>query len=363
MTLTTISAVNTAKQWDADFYREYIRDNRFARYQGTDSNAVIQLKEDLTKKPGDALTISLVKAMSGAGVTNNTLLEGSEEALLNYGHQISIAAYRNGVAITDWELQKTPMALRAAAKPLLKEWAMQLVKDKILTALGSVQAASGQIVPYGSATETQKDEWLEENQDRVLFGDTLDNLDTTGGGSGGTIADHSDSLSVIADTEKLTAAKVSLLKRMAKRADPIIRPVRVNGDEEWYVLFCDSLAFRDLKGDLKNSLAEARERGRGNPLFTDGDLAWDGVIIREIPEIASLGAVGADSAYVSPAYLCGAQALGHVIGKRWASNTEDRDYGYVHGASITGFLGIEKLFFNKKQHGVVTAYVAAAPDV
>ena len=66
----------------ADFYREYIRTNRFARYQGTDANAVIQLKEQLTKKPGDALTISLVKALGGAGVTGNTLLEGQEEQYL-----------------------------------------------------------------------------------------------------------------------------------------------------------------------------------------------------------------------------------------------------------------------------------------
>jgi len=45
MTLSTVATANTVKQWDADFYREYIRANRFARYQGTDSNAVIQLKE------------------------------------------------------------------------------------------------------------------------------------------------------------------------------------------------------------------------------------------------------------------------------------------------------------------------------
>src|SRR3970040_657101 len=99
MAITTVAAANTVKQWDAEFYREYIRANRFSRYQGTDANAVIQLKEGLTKKPGDALTISLIKALSGAGVSGNTLLEGSEEAISNYGQQITIAAYRNGVAL------------------------------------------------------------------------------------------------------------------------------------------------------------------------------------------------------------------------------------------------------------------------
>ena len=81
MTLSTTATENVVKQWDSDFYREYIRANRFSRYQGTDSNSIIQLKEQLTKKPGDAITLSLVKALSGAGVTGNTLLEGAEESL------------------------------------------------------------------------------------------------------------------------------------------------------------------------------------------------------------------------------------------------------------------------------------------
>lgn len=360
MTLSTVSAANTVKQWDADFFREYVRDNRFARYQGTDVNSIIQLKQDLTKKPGDALTISLVAALSGAGVTGNTLLEGAEEVMLNYGHQVPISAYRNGIAITDWEIQKSAMGLRNAAKPLLKEWAMELNKTHIINALGSVQATGGTIANFGSATEAQKDQWLQANTDRIYFGTAAANLDTIGGDGGG--ADHSDSLLAIANTEKLTADLVSLYKRKAKLANPIIRPVRVNGDEEWYVLFVNSLAYRDLKADLKTIHSDARERGKSNPLFTDGDIMYDGVIVREIPEIADLGAVGTDSAIVSPVFLCGAQALGHVIGKRWASNTEDRDYGYVHGTSVTGFFGIQKLFYNGKQHGVLTGYVATAAD-
>lgn len=353
MTLSTVQTANVVKQWDADFYREYIRDNRFARYQGTDVNSIIQLKEDLSKKPGDALTLSLVAALSGAGVTGNGLLEGQEEAMLNYGHQISINAYRNAVAITEWEQQKSAMGLRNAAKPLLKEWAMQLNKSQILTALGSVRANAGTIVAYGSATETQKDEWLTANNDRIIFGDGVSN--TVAG-------DHSASLLAVTSGMTLTADLVSLYKRVAKRADPIIRPVRVNGDEEWYVMFTDSLGYRDLKADLKTVHSEARERGKSNPLFTDGDIMYDGVIVREIPEITSLGAVGGTSATVSPVYLCGAQALGHVIGKRWASTTETRDYGFVNGTAIAGFHGIEKLFFNGKQHGVLTGYVAAAAD-
>lgn len=363
MALTTVATANTVKQWDAEFYREYIRANRFSRYQGTDANAVIQLKEDLTKKPGDALTISLVKALSGAGVTGNTLLEGSEEAISNYGQQVAIAAYRNGVAMTEWEEQKTAMGVRKTARPLLKDWAMELNRTKVIEALGSIQqTAGGAITTYAAATEAAKDAWLATNADRVLFGATVSNNAAN---------DHSASLSNIDNTDdKLTRSIVSLAKRRAKMADPIIRPIRVNDDEEWYVMFASSLAFRDLKADLAAVHEGARERSKSNPLFTDGDLVWDGVIIREVPEIGVYTQVGNDPdgagallpIDVAPAYLCGAQAVAHVIGKRWVSRTEERDYGFVNGVAIEGFFGTEKLFYNGKQHGVHTVYTAAVAD-
>lgn len=349
MTISTVQTANVVKQWDSEFYREYIRANRFARYQGTDSNSIIQLKEQLTKKPGDAITISLVKALSGAGVSGNTALEGAEESLLNYGHQISIAAYRNGVAITNWEEQKSALGLRNAAKPVLKDWAMELNRSKLITTLGSVIPAAGGLVAYATATAGQRDEFIASNADRVLFGAAKANTKAT----------FALSLAELDSTaDKLTYSTVSLAKRMAKLADPIIRPVRVNDDEEWYVMFADSLSFRDLKASLATIHQNAMPRSKDNPLFTDGDLVYDGVIIREVPEIGALSG----SATTGQAFLCGAQAAAHVIGKRWASKTEDRDYDFVHGVAIEGFFGTEKLVYNGKQHGVVNVYTYAAAD-
>jgi len=347
MTLSTVATENVVKQWDSDFYREYIRSNRFSRYQGTDSNSIIQLKEQLTKKPGDAITLSLVKALSGAGVTGNTLLEGAEESLLNYGQQISIQAYRNAVAITEWEEQKSALGLRNAARPVLKDWAMELNRTKIISAMGSVIADDGSIVPYSTATSTQRDEFIASNADRVLFGAAKANTKST----------FALSLAELDSTnDTLKKGTISLAKRMAKLADPIIRPVRVNDDEEWYVAFCDSLSFRDLKADMATTHADAMQRGKSNPLFTDGDLVYDGVIIREVPEIGAL------ASNVGQVFLCGAQALGHVIGKRWASSTEGRDYGFVNGVAIAGYFGTQKLVFNGVQNGMVNVYTYAAAD-
>src|SRR5690606_33476359 len=236
-------------------------------------------------------------------------------------------------AVTSWEEQKTAMGIRAAARPLLRDWAMELNRDKVIAALASVQAsAGGSIIAYGSATEANKDAWLDLNTDRILFGAAKGNLKQTAP-AGGATNDHSASLAEIdSSADKLTKDVVSLAKRMAKLADPIIRPIRVNDDEEWYVMFAGSLAFRDLKASLASVNQAAEVRGKSNPLFTDGGVIYGGVIIREVPEIAVLSGVGASGTTdVAPNYLCGAQALAHVIGKRWTSTTDTRDYGFVHG--------------------------------
>jgi hypothetical protein len=222
----------------------------------------------------------------------------------------------------------------------------------VVTALGQIQAtAGGAIVAYGSASEADKDAHLANNADRYLFGAAVANNAAN---------DHSACLITLDNTaDKLTKEVVSLARRRAKTCDPLIRPVRIRDDEEWYVMFAGSLAFRDLKADLATVHADAMQRGKDNPLFVDGDLVWDGVIIREIPEI---GVVSNGTIDCAPAYLCGAQAVGHVIGQRWKSKTEERDYGFVKGMAIQGFFGTEKLFFNGKQHGVFTVWTAAVAD-
>jgi hypothetical protein len=86
---------------------------------------------------------------------------------------------------------------------------------------------------------------------------------------------------------------------------------------------------------------------------------YDGVVIRKIQDIPATGTVGSGSARIEPVYLCGAQALGVAWAQRTKSSTETRDYGFVNGVEIREMVGVKKLMFNSKQHGVVTGYVAA----
>lgn len=348
MALTTVAAGNKVTQWDSDFFAQYVRDNRFKRYMGTDENSIIQLIEDLTVKRGGNVVLTLIAKLTGAGVTGNTLLEGQEEALANYDFNIAVNTLRHAVAVTDHEQQFTEIELRNAAKMMLKLWAMEKLRDGIIAALASIDG-----VAYGTATATQRNTWLTNNSDRVLFGASVSN--NTGV--------HATSLQNIDNTDdKLTHKVVSLAKRRAQTANPIIRPIRVTEDEEAYVMFANSMAFRDLREDLSTIHKDAMERGKNNPLFRGGDLLWDNVVIREVPEIPLLSGAGASGIQVGPNYLCGAQALGVAWAKRTKSTTDVRDYGFVKGVGIHEMRGVEKCRFNNKDHGVLTVFAAAVAD-
>jgi len=124
--------------------------------------------------------------------------------------------------------------------------------------------------------------------------------------------------------------------------------------------------FRDAKTDTiintANRDARARE-GRGmddNPIFQDGDLLYDGVILRKVPEISmavtsatggwSTLVSGSVSGRVEPIFLCGQQAAALAFGQM-AKPTfrKEDDYGFVTGTGIEMAYGVGKMF---KKHAM-----------
>jgi N4-gp56 family major capsid protein len=206
---------------------------------------------------------------------------------------------------------------------------------------------------YGSSTAAQRNAYLVANADRVLYGAAKANAVS------GVHATALNLVDSVADV--LTPAIVSLAKRMAKTADPHIRPIRVKNGREYYVMFVPSLAYRDFKNATAtlNAHYYAANRGENNPLFEDGDLVWDGVILREVPEIETIAGGACD---VAPCFLLGAQALGIGWAQRSKFDFDTFDYGNREGVAVSEIRGVEKLMYNNKAQGVVTVWVANVAD-
>ena len=351
--------------WDSDFFSEYIRKNQFARYMGTTMGSMIQVREDLTRKQGDTVVFPTVRRLVGAGVAGNTVLEGNEEILNARSLNLVVSAFRHAVAVSDWDEQKSVIDLREAAREALMNWELEKMRSDIITSLEAITADGNVQVSYAAATAAQRNAWMVNNADRVLFGNSKGNAVS------GVMATALATIS--AATGKMTAATVTLAKRIARTASPRIRPISVNDDEEWFVMFMPSLPFRDLMQDpvIINTLQYAWDRGRDNPLFTAGDILYNGVIIREVPEMPVIAGAGAGGIDVAASVLCGAQALGIAWAQRMKSTTNVRDYGYFHGVGLQEMRGIAKLRWGTDptvdttkpvDAGCVTVYTSAVAD-
>jgi N4-gp56 family major capsid protein len=366
MAQSTISSGNVVTNFQKKVNRQYVREGRFGPYIGKDTESIIQVKQDLKR-----VSIPLVAKLSGAGVTGSGQLTGNEEALANYAYTLTPTYYRNGVLIDNEENEKSEFELFEEAKPALMGWGMELKRDQIIQSLGAVEAG-GVYYNYGAASAANLDTWVTNNADRILYGVARSNL---------VVGNHTSSLANIDTTnDKLTPDVISLAKRMAMQSNPLIRPVNVKGDESWFVMFVGSFGFRDLAKHPTMSQAnrDALARGKDNPLFTGGDLIWDGVIIHEVPDMDrfidqagnwgsgsadNLAIAGNTASRVGVGFLCGAQAIGFGLGRmpEFTRRKED-DYGHQNGVGLSLKQDIKKTFYNNKQHGMVTVFHSATVD-
>lgn len=391
MAVTVVQANNQIIKWRSDVYREWRRGNLFSPYMGESKTAIIQITREL-RDGGDVLSVPLVMALRGPGVSTGPLV-GNEENLANYGQKIWVDWSRNAVLLTRAQMRKSAFEQLTLVKPLLSEWQNCLLRDEIVLTFFSLpsesppvnlgnEATAGQRVNgilYDQATAAQLNGWQSANADRIVYGAAL----------GNTVAgNHASSLQNIdATNDKATAAIVLLAKRQARRASPGITPYRDSEDQgrEYFVLFCGQNAFRDLAADppIYNANLNARAREGGgmdkNPIFQDGDLIYRGVIIREVPEIddfctlVDAGAAGAVD--VAPMFLCGQQALTLAWGQMpKPTERKEDDYGMIVGRGVESVYGVSKMFvrnptfdgftgtYSLTQWGMVTVFVASEPD-
>lgn len=357
MAVTTLNTNLNVQKWLSRYFAEYVRTSGFLPYMGTGTQSVIQVKRELTDG-GKSVNIPLITRLKGAGVTGTSALINNEEALGNFNQRIDVDYIRNGVLIQDPSQRYSEIDLLQAARDMLTVWSADKLRADVITAMGSIDG-----IAFGTANATQRNTWTTNNVDRVLFGTSVSNYSAT----------HATALNNILGTQRMTAAVVSLAKRRAKVADPFIRPIKVDNGmgREYFVMFVGTNTMRDLKADSVMATANREIRPREvdtNPIFQDGDLIYDGVIIREIPEIAGFNNTAGTVVRVEPYYLCGAQAVGLAWGQEPTAIRDETDYGFNKHIGTQEVRGIQKMRFETgaasalKDHGILSGWIAAPLD-
>ena len=386
MALSTTQNNNNLFVFRKQIFIEYVRENLFSPYMGTDSTSIIRVIPDLDKggkNGGEQINVPLLTRLNAPGVAVGPLV-GNEEQLNNYGFRMWIDWARNAVVINNAEEQKSSIDLFAEAKPSLVDWGKEKQRDEICDGLYALPSTSAPVglgtsagqrvngILFDAATAAQRNTWLTQNADRVLIG--------SGNGANLVAGNFASSMANITSAMTLSAALIARMKRSAKKANPRIRPYKLkeNGTE-WFVLWVGQEQFRDAQNDstiqTSNQNSRARE-GQGylkNPIFVDGDLLWNGVIIREIPELslrlpAFYTNAGSAGIQVAPAFLCGQTAMGWCWGKMPSPTfRREDDYQFLRGAGIKMAYGIGKIADltvagNLVEWGIYTGFFAAVAD-
>lgn len=368
MSETTLASASEKQVWITKYFKEYVRKSGFMPYMGTDPSKIIVTKYELQEEAGKTINVPFVGRLQGDGVTGSQVLDGNEEELANFNCAVSVDWRRNAVRVPKSTQYKTEINLLSAAKPALKDWEAGKLRDDIIRALMSFVTTGDTTVLNAASTTSNRNAFAAGNSDRLLFGKLVSNYSATWSTAVGTNIDATD--------DKCTASAMSLMKRIAKSADPHITPFMTEDGREYFVAFHGSRTFRDLKADstITSANREARAReGNGidkNPLFQDGDLLYDGVIHREIPEIDAIAsadgnfdAAGSGPCDVRPVFMCGQGAVAIAWGQEPTPRTDYlKDFGFRPGVAIEELLGVKKIAFNGKQNGLVTGIFAAAAD-
>lgn len=382
MATTTPSTNNKLVQFRKELIKEYVRENMFSPYMGDSINSIIRTMYD-PKKGGEQINIPLVTSLHGTAKSAGTLT-GNEEAINNYGMRAWVDWARHAVATTDADEQKDSADIFGEAKPLLSDWGKELQRDEIIEAFASIPSESapsglgstnGQRVngiTYAAATAAQLNAWAVDNSDRILYGNAVGNY------SG---VHATDIAKIDAAADKFTSASVSLLKRVAKLANPRIRPYKTKDGYDYFIAFAPTTCFRDLKTSLATVQQNALPRSKDNIIFQAGDLEYDGVIIREVPEIDSfvdstwtssidgnLKTGGDSSGRVAPVFFAGQSAIAMPWAKMPTPTFRDQtDYQWIKGAGVKMCYGVAKIFQKDSnsdltQWGVVNGFFSAPAD-
>lgn len=363
MALTTVLTPNQVIEFSKTVMTEYFNQSGFAKYTNTSANAIVQIRNEFINKPAAQVNFPVLRQLTGDGVSGSKQLWGNEEVLPNSTDVVTIAYIRNGTQITNQQNAQSEIDILNQARPILVNWAANKLRKDIMaqlcgvlvpstyTALGSTTDTVDDVVAYASATAAQKATHFANNSDRIYAGGTGTVTSETD------IADKAASITSVDDYLAITAAIRNTLAGSFG-----VRPVESNNDTgtKTYVWFVDNYVFSKIKAALASQLAMADVRGTDNDLMQNGDLYFDGVVVRLIPELqnSALTLTNSSSASVNVhrSFVCGAQAILLAYGARDVIKMQTFDYEFQHGVSIACLRGLKKSSYNGVEMGVMEIF-------
>lgn len=331
MSLSASIAGLRQELWRKSLFAD-VRDNLYmSRFMGESEQSMIQELTDLKANKGFKINFGLGIKLSGAGITGDSTLEGSEEAMTDYEEEVEIDQIRWAVRLTgQMDEKKNAYDMRVSAKNRLADWMAERIETEILDKLCGKASSTFSNTPTIAAST------------RLVY-------------AGGAAA-----IASITTSMKMDCKCIDKAVQTAKLASPMVRPLRINGKEH-YVLVLHPYDATNLRQDpvWAQAQRDANVRGEDNPIFSGALGTYNGVIVHEHEYVYRTND-GSGSAYVARNLLCGQQAAVFAWGKPVSWVEKPFDYDNSWGISCGAIFGVIKPMFNSTDYGVITIYAASA---
>lgn len=339
------------KLWSKRLAVEALKQTWASKFFGTDSGALIQIKDETQKSAGDKITYGLRMQLTGNGVQGDGTLEGNEESLTTYSDAVLINQLRHAVRSAGrMSQQRVPFNIRDEALSGLRDWWADRFDYSFFN----------QICNYTPQTDTR---WTGNNS--AISVDANHYVNTVGG--------TADETLVAANVFTLTL--LDRAKEHAKTLIPAIRPVKIKG-KEYFVAFLHPYQVTDMRTNTASGqfldIQKAAMTGgeiEDNPIF-DGSLGvYNGVILHEdyrVTQGVNSGTATTAVTTVRRASFCGAQSAMLAFGRdngpdRYTWVEELFDYENELGVSAGTIFGMKTSVFNAQNFAsiVMSSYAVA----
>ena len=348
---TTSYGVNNAlavKAWSKKLFVDALKKTYFKKFIGSSASSLIQEKTEVSKGPGDRITIGLRMQLSGDGVQGDGTLEGNEESLTTYSDNVYIDQLRHAVRSSGkMSEQRVPFVVRDEAKAGLEDWWAGRLDYWFFNQLAGNTAVSDTRYTGNQAA-------VAPSTNRKVF--------VTG-----------------SDDQSQTSTYVmnlNMIDKCVERAgtyNPTIRPIKVNGEDK-YVMFLHPYQVYDLRTSTTNGqwldIQKAAMMGgkiADNGIYTGALGEYNNVILHQAYRVPTgvNSSTGAAISTVRRAIFCGAQAACMAYGQKdqggemsWVE--ELFDYQNQLGVSAGMIAGLKKTQFNSEDFGTITVSTYAA---
>ena len=350
-TYYAVNDVQAVTKWSKDLMKESLKRTSALQYISKGSDNIVQLRTEFNAGAATALKIGLRMQLSGEGIVGDATLEGNEEPLTLYQDTMYVDqlrhAVRSGGRMSE---QRVPFTVRDEALDGLADWWAARYDQSFFRQLCGDN--------YTSSADNYAYTGMNAAIDYISLSDTAHISWPASASAHTEAALASDSAAVV-----LTLAHIDAAVEKAKTISPVVRPIRMMGEDYW-VFFAPPSVMTDLRTstttgqwlDIQKAAMQGADVTR-NPIFTGAMGVYNGVILKETTYVRP-GNVTPTTGKVYRNILCGAQAAALAYGMGYGPNQFSWveklfDFENQLGVAAGCIWGLKLLRYNSANHSVI----------